>query len=262
MDLGLSGRNALVLGASRGLGYAIAEALAREGCNVLVAARTADDLAKAAARLGEAGRGRVAQCACDLSGRNAAAELHAALERELGGADILVNNGGGPPPGPITDVTRETWDAQFQAMVASLFELTGRVLPGMRQRGWGRILTVVSSGVVQPIDNLGISNALRSSIVGWSKTLANEVGPDGVTVNCIAPGRIATDRTAGLDRKAAERQGLEVAEVERRSRAMIPLRRYGDPGEFGATAAFLASQAGAYITGSVIRVDGGLVKSV
>jgi 3-oxoacyl-[acyl-carrier protein] reductase len=132
----------------------------------------------------------------------------------------------------------------------------------MRRRGFGRILVVVSSGVLQPLENLGISNALRLSLVGWAKTLSAEVAGDGVTVNCIAPGRIATDRVAELDRGRATREGIDVAEVERQSRATIPLGRYGDPGEFAVVAAFLASPRAGYMTGGVVRVDGGLIRSV
>ncbi len=262
MDLGLQGRNAIVLGASRGLGRAIALALVREGANVLVCARHQESLEKTAHTLHETGPGRVAVHAADLAEPSAATAIHAAAAEQLGPVDVLVNNSGGPPPGPIADAARATWQAQFQAMVLPVFELTALCLPDMRSRGWGRVLTVVSSGVEQPIPNLGLSNGLRSSIVGWSKTLANEVGGDGITVNCLAPGRVATDRTRQIDQANAERQGLPLETVQRQSQAQIPLGRYGAPEEFGDTAAFLVSERGGYITGSVIRVDGGLVKSV
>lgn len=262
MDLGLHQRTAIVLGASRGLGRAIAAAIAAEDANVLLCSRSAETLADVATELDGLGAGRIAFHATDLADRDAPATIHAAAEDQLGPVDILVNNGGGPPPGPVAGAERATWEEQFQAMVAPFFELGNLVVPGMRRRGWGRILSVVSSGVVQPIPNLGLSNALRASVVGWSKTLANEVAGDGVTVNCLAPGRIATDRTVSLDAKAAERQGISIEEVERNSRALIPAGRYGDPREFGDTAAFLVSERGSYVTGSVIRVDGGLIKSI
>ena len=262
MDLGLHRRTAIVLGASRGLGRAIAASLAAEGANILLCSRSADTLASVAAELDSLGSGRIAFHAADLATPGAATAIHAAAEEQIGPVDILVNNGGGPPPGPVAGAERATWEEQFQAMVTPFFELGNLVVPGMRDRGWGRILSVVSSGVIQPIPNLGLSNALRASVVGWSKTLANEVAGDGVTVNCLAPGRIATDRTARLDAKTAERQGISVEEVERNSRTLIPAGRYGDPREFGDTAAFLVSERGSYITGSVIRVDGGLIKSI
>ncbi len=262
MDLGLRQRTAIVLGASRGLGRAIAASLAAEDANVLLCSRSVETLADTAAELDGLGSGRIAFHAVDLAHPGAATGIHAAAEKQLGPVDILINNGGGPPPGPVVGAERSTWEEQFQAMVAPFFELGNLVVPGMRSRGWGRVLSVVSSGVIQPIPNLGLSNALRASVVGWSKTLANEVAGDGVTVNCLAPGRIATDRTASLDAIVAERQGISIEEVERNAKALIPAGRYGDPREFGDAAAFLVSERGSYITGSVIRVDGGLIKAI
>ncbi len=262
MDLELSARNAVVLGGSRGLGRAIATTLAAEGANVLICSRSADALEATAAELNQLGSGQVSWYAADLADPQAPASIHAEACRVLGHVDILINNGGGPPPGPITAVERATWEAQYQAMVVPLLELTGLCLPAMRERQWGRILTVVSSGVLQPIPNLGISNTLRSSIIGWSKTLASEVAADGITVNCLAPGRIATDRVASLDQGAAERQGITAEEAKAQACATIPMGRYGDPREFGDIAGFLASPRGSYITGSVIRVDGGLVLGI
>jgi 3-oxoacyl-[acyl-carrier protein] reductase len=147
-------------------------------------------------------------------------------------------------------------------MFLSAVRLTRLALPGMRKRRFGRIIAVVSSGVVQPIPNLGISNAIRLALVGWAKTLANEVASDGITVNCLAPGRIATDRVAELDRGRAKREGIDIEEVERQSRATIPAGRYGDAAEFAALAAFIASARSSYMTGSVIRVDGGMIRSL
>lgn len=262
MDLQLAGRNAVVLGGSRGLGRAIASALAAENANVLICSRSADALEQTASELDKLGSGSINWHVADLADPGAPATIHAAAIEALGSVDILVNNGGGPPPGLITAVDRQTWEAQYQSMVTPLFELSGLCLPMMRENQWGRILTVVSTGVQQPIPNLGISNTLRSSIIGWSKTLANEVASEGVTVNCLAPGRIATDRVASLDRNAAERQGITPEEAKAQACSLIPMGRYGDPQEFGDTAAFLLSPRGSYITGSVIRVDGGLVLGV
>ncbi len=262
MDLKLTGRNAVVLGGSRGLGRAIATTLAAEGANVLICSRSAEALEQTAAELNALGAGQVSWHTADLADPAAPGSIHAAAVDALGGVDILVNNGGGPPPGSITDVDRSVWEAQYQSMVSPLFELTGLCLPKMREQKWGRILTVISTGVQQPIPNLGISNTLRSSIVGWSKTLANELASEGITVNCLAPGRIATDRVASLDANAAERQGITPEQAKAQACGLIPMGRYGDPQEFGDTAGFLLSPRGSYITGSVIRVDGGLVLGV
>lgn len=257
MDLLIEQRRALVAGASRGLGAAIASALAAEGATVIAVARSLERLKELAASCPR-GRGSIVARACDLSDASAIQTLAEVLAQ----VDILVLNSGGPPPGPIVDTSDASWRAQFEAMFLSAVRLTRLALPGMRARGFGRIIAVVSSGVLQPIPNLGISNAVRLALVGWAKTLASEVAGDGVTVNCIAPGRIATDRVAELDRGRAVREGIDIAEVERQSRATIPAARYGDPAEFAAVATFIASARSSYMTGSVIRVDGGLIRSL
>jgi 3-oxoacyl-[acyl-carrier protein] reductase len=254
MELNLKGRRAAVTGASRGLGRAIALALAAEGAQVMAIARHPDRLAKLVA----CGSGHIESQVCDLS----RADELAVLAPRLAAVDILVLNSGGPPPGPVADVADEVWTNQFNAMFLSFVRLTRAALPGMRERGFGRILALVSSGVVQPLPNLGISNALRLAVVGWAKTLANEVARDGITVNCVAPGRIETDRVAELDRARAQREGLEVGEVERQSRLGIPLGRYGQPQELAALAAFLLSERAGYVTGSILRVDGGMIRSL
>ncbi len=257
MDLGLENRRALVTGASRGLGRAIASALAAEGAQVVAVARNLErlnDLVAASA----GGSGSIVARSCDLAD-GAALESLGKLLREV---DILVLNTGGPPPGPAAETSDAVWSKQFEAMFLSAIRLTRLALPGMRERGYGRILAVVSSGVIQPIPNLGISNALRAGLVGWAKTLAGEVAGEGITVNCIAPGRIATDRIAELDQGRAKRDGMDIAQVEKEARANIPIGRYGDAAEFAAVAAFLASSRASYMTGGVIRVDGGMIRSV
>jgi len=262
MDLGISGKRALVLASSRGIGLGIAEALAVDGANVLLCGRSEDRLEVAAASISARGAGEASHIAIDLSEPDSMEALHAAAQDKLGGVDILINNTGGPPPGPVTAPETGVWQKQFDAMVVGLVDITNRCLPGMRTAGWGRIVTVASSGVIQPIPNLGLSNALRSALVGWSKTLASEVAGDGITVNIVVPGRIHTERVDELDAAAAKRQDKSVAEIATASRATIPAGRYGRVDEFAAVAAFLASEPASYVTGSVVRCDGGAIRSV
>ncbi len=261
MDLGLSGKTALVLGASSGLGRAIALGLAGEGANVAVAARNEAALAALAGEI-EALGVRALPVRWDLADLTVIDANVAAVEASLGAVDILINNTGGPPPTTAAGQSPDLWTAQFQAMVASVIATTDRVLPGMIARRWGRIITSTSSGVIAPIANLAISNALRLSLVGWSKTLAREVARDGVTCNVVVPGRIATDRTRFLDEKRAEREGRSVDQVEASSLGAIPAGRYGDPREYADVVAFLASTRASYVTGSTVRVDGGQIASI
>jgi 3-oxoacyl-[acyl-carrier protein] reductase len=260
MDLGLQGRTALVLGAGGGLGRAIAAGLAREGAKVALADIDAAALeaSEAAMPTGAATLGLT----WDLSDRSQIGRQIDNVETALGPVDVLVNNTGGPPPSPASGQDPAAWSRHFDAMVLSVIAITDRVLPGMRQRRWGRIITSTSSGVVAPIPNLGMSNALRLALVGWSKTVAREVGREGVTANIVLPGRIATDRIAFLDAAKAKREGRSVEDVSAESVESIPLGRYGSPEEYANVVTFLASERAAYLTGSVIRVDGGLIASV
>lgn len=257
MDLGLEKRRALVAGASRGLGRAIALALADEGADVIAVARNLARLGDLAA-VSAARKGTITARACDLADASAID----GLSEELGQTEVLVLNSGGPPPGAAGEISDDVWSKQFEVMFLSAVRLTRLALPGMRKRGFGRIIAIVSSGVIQPIPNLGVSNAIRSAVVGWAKTLAGEVASQGITVNCLAPGRIATDRVAELDLGRAQREGIGVDEVERQSRSTIPAGRYGDASEFAAVATFLASSRSSYMTGDIIRVDGGMIRSV
>jgi 3-oxoacyl-[acyl-carrier protein] reductase len=261
MDLGIAGKTALVLGGGGGLGRAIAKALAREGAKVAVADIDPKAVEASLAALAEL-EAKAIGLTWDLADLSSIEGHVARIEAELGAVDILVNNTGGPPPTPAAGQDTALWSKQFQAMVLSVIAITDRVLPGMRARKWGRVVTSTSSGVVSPIPNLGVSNALRLSLVGWSKTLAREVGPDGVTANIVLPGRIATDRIAFLDQARAKREGVSVEQVAADSIATIPVGRYGKPEEYGDLVAFLASERAAYLTGSVIRVDGGMIASI
>lgn len=261
MDLGLNGKVALVFGGGGGLGGAIARSLAAEGAKVAVADIDGD----AAARTAEAIRkadGTAQSFAWDIGDLAAIPANLEAVRAALGAVDVLVNNTGGPPPTPAHGQDPDVWTKHFDSMVRSVIAVTDAVLPGMKARGWGRIVTSTSSGVVAPIPNLGISNALRLALVGWSKTLAREVGRDGITANIVLPGRVATGRIVYLDEQKAKREGRTPAEVSAESTAAIPVGRYGDPAEYGDAVAFLASTRASYITGSIVRVDGGLIASI
>ncbi|MBB4062840.1 SDR family oxidoreductase [Gellertiella hungarica] len=260
MDLGLRNKTALVTGASRGLGAAIARGLAEEGVTVYAAARNVEAIAAWASALPDT-FGKVHPLSLDLASIES---VNAVVEtlRAAGGVDILINNSGGPPPALASEARLEDWVRQFEAMAASIFHLTGKLLPMMRERRWGRIISIASSGVEQPIPRLALSNGIRSALVGWSKTLAQEVAGDGVTVNVLLPGRIHTQRVEELDAAAADRAGRSVADVAAESAARIPAGRYGRPEEFAAVAVFLSSACSSYVTGSKIRVDGGLIGSV
>lgn len=261
MNLGIEGKTALVGAAGGGLGGAIALALAREGARVVSSDIDAEAASTTADRITESG-GEAIAISLDLGDPASFAGALSSIGERFGDVDILVNVTGGPPPTPAAGNDPETWIAHFHSMVVGVIHLTDLVLPAMRERGWGRIVTSTSSGVVTPIPNLGISNALRLSLVGWSKTLAGEVGADGVTVNLVVPGRIATRRIEALDAARAERDGVSVAEVVQRSTSSIPLKRYGRPEEYASAVAFLASDAASYLTGAMLRVDGGLIPSI
>jgi 3-oxoacyl-[acyl-carrier protein] reductase len=261
MDLGLRNRTALVLGGGGGLGRAIAVALAREGANIALADVDEDALQQSAQSVETVGA-RAMTLRWDLSDLTTIEQHVAAIEARFGGVDILVNNTGGPPPTTASGQPADVWQKYFGSMVLSVIAIADRVLPGMRERKWGRVITSTSSGVVAPIPNLGMSNALRLSLVGWSKTLAREVARDGVTANVVVPGRVATDRIRFLDESKALREGRTVEAVSAESTSSIPVGRYGEPQEYADVVTFLASERASYVTGCVVRVDGGLIGSI
>jgi 3-oxoacyl-[acyl-carrier protein] reductase len=261
MDLGLTGKRALVLGGNRGIGFGIAKALADEGADVLIAARDAARLSAAATELLTTARGKIATAEIDLQKSTELAGFAERITKSFGPIDILVNNTGGPPYGGASNRPLKEWRDSFDEMVVSIIALTDALLPGMRARRFGRIVTVISSGVMQPIPILAISNSLRAAVVGWSKTLSSEVAADGVTVNILVPGRIDTERVRLTDAAIAEKEGLPIEKVQARSYAAIPMGRYGLPEDMGAAAAFICSTKAGYMTGAMLRIDGGIVRS-
>lgn len=262
MDYGLDGKRALVLGSSRGLGLGIATALAGEGANVLLCGRTLERLTTAVEAINAKGQGNADYTINDLNDTDSAQNLYDAAIQKLGGVDILVTNSGGPPPGRVRKTASEDWRNHFDSMVLRQIEITELCLPGMRTAGWGRVISIGSSGVEQPIPMLGMSTALRSSLVGWSKSLSTEVAADGITVNMLIPGRIQTERLDEFDASASQRQDISLKHIIAASQATIPAGRYGTVEEFAAVAAFLASTGASYVTGSIVRCDGGFIRSV
>ena len=246
MDLGLTGRTAIVCGASAGIGLGIAESLAGEGANVVMFARRRDVLEREAARLGG-----LAVIGDVTSGEDVERLVGTTVET-FGGVDIVVNNSGGPPRATASELTPEQVEAATKLLLVSVVRLTGLCLPYLEQSTCGRIVNVTSSTVREPIDNLVLSNALRPGVIGWAKSLARELGPKGITVNSIAPGRIDTERIREVYPDGPTEADLQT----------IPLRRLGTTREIGDVAAFLSSERAAYISGAVIFVDGGLTRSL
>ncbi|TAK01330.1 MAG: SDR family oxidoreductase [Chloroflexota bacterium] len=259
MDLGIRGRRALVGGASSGLGRAVAERLAAEGCDLAISARRAALLEDLAAELVARHGVRAIALPADLADPAAPAALAAAAVEALGGIDILVLNAGGPPPSDPTRTDAAGWAAAFQLLATSPIELASALLPGMRKRGWGRVVSIGSYAIRQPIEELVYSNAGRSALVAWLKTVSRVVAPDGVTVNGAFPGRHATPRIEQLDRATAERTGRTLEEVRAGHLASIPAGRYGQPDEFAGYVAWLCSEPAAYQTGTFTSIDGGIV---
>jgi 3-oxoacyl-[acyl-carrier protein] reductase len=261
MDLRLRGRRAVVGGATSGLGRASAEALAAEGCELLLWSRRADALAAVAEAIRASHGVRVDHVTADATDPSAAATV-ADAAMAFGHVDILVSNAGGPPTVDPTATDDDGWRRAFQLLSMTPIDLATRLLPGMRERGWGRIVAILSSGVRQPIPELVYSNAGRAALAAWLKTTARAVAADGVTVNGVMPGRIATPRIHELDSGRAEREETTEDEIRAAHLATIPAGRYGEPAELGVLVAFLASDRASYVTGQLVAVDGGLISGM
>jgi 3-oxoacyl-[acyl-carrier protein] reductase len=261
MDLGLKGKVAMVAGASRGLGFAVAKALAADGASVSIASRDEAAICDAAKRL-TGSAGDVFAMAADVRAAEDIARWTAATERRFGGLDLLFTNSGGPPAGPAIAFDDAAWQDAADLLLFSVLRMVRAAVPSMKKRGGGSILVSTSSSVKEPIPNLGLSTVMRASVSALAKTLALELATEKIRVNQIIPGRLDTDRLRQLDEGNAKKAGIATDEQRKRSVASIPAGRYGDPDEFGRAAAFLLSDAASYITGATLQVDGGLIRSV
>jgi 3-oxoacyl-[acyl-carrier protein] reductase len=261
MDLGLKGKVAMVSGASRGLGYAVAEALAREGATISISSSNQASIDGAAARLASSGA-PVMATAVDV--RNAA-QIESWAEQTIdrfGGVDLLFANAGGPPAGSTLSFDDAAWQNSIDLLLFSTLRMIRAVVPSMRQRGGGSILVTTSSSVKEPIPNLALSTVIRAGVSALAKTLSIELAADKIRVNQILPGRIDTDRVRHLDQINAGKQGITVEQSKAKAIGTIPMGRYGEPPEYGRVAAFLLSDAASYMTGATVQVDGGAIKSV
>ena len=256
MDLGIAGKAAAVAAASKGLGLACAEALAREGVDVAICARGADALERTEKELASLGV-RTHGVVCDLTEPGASEAFVEQAALAFGRLDILVANNGGPPPGPSTEMTDDEWRAALEANLLVTVRLARAALPHMRTDGWGRIVGITSQAAKQPMTGLALSNAARAGVHGFLKTLASEVAKDGITVNGVMPGPFATDRMRSLAEQRAEREGIDPDRALLGLGAGVPMQRIGDPTEFGALVAFLCSRQAGFISGSSIAIDGG-----
>lgn len=262
MDLGLRGKVALVAASSMGLGRAVAEELAREGANLVMCARGEERLVATAQAIRSETGVRVETVAADLSDMNAVQRVADTAMRAFGRVDVLVTNAGGPPAGPFESHSHETWQAAVRQNLDSVVELVRAVLPGMKERRWGRIINVTSIAVKQPVDGLILSNSVRAAVTGFARTLANEVATFGITVNNVMPGYTRTQRVEDLAAKnAAMRDSSPAAELALFER-QIPMGRLGEPAEFAAMVAFLASERASYTTGASVPVDGGWIRAL
>jgi 3-oxoacyl-[acyl-carrier protein] reductase len=261
MDLNLTGKTALVVASSQGLGFAIAERLVKEGANVMISGREEEKLKQKARQLESIGRGKAAYQKTDITNPEGIKQLVKITAETFHGIDILVNNAGGPPAGSFEELSDDEWQMSFELNLLSYVRMIRAALPYLKVQG-GKILNIASTSIKEPIPGLILSNTFRTGIVGLSKTLASELAPYNILINTIAPGRIATDRVKHLDQMNADKQGFDLETIESQMKAGIPLKRYGKPEEFANVAAFLLSDANSYMTGSSFLVDGGMIKAI
>jgi len=262
MHLGLTNKVAMVAGASRGLGYAVAHMLAAEGAKVSISSRNANVVAAACQRIEQDTRGAVFGIAVDVQSADAVAGWHQATLDRFGGVDLLYTNSGGPPAGATLSFDDAAWQRAFELLLLSAVRMIRLAVPSMAARGGGSILLPTSSAVKEPIVNLALSNIVRASVAALAKTLALELAGQSIRVNQLIPGRIDTDRVRELDEANSKRLGISVEEQHGRMAATIPMGRYGDPKEFASAAVFLLSDAASYITGASLQVDGGIIRGV
>jgi 3-oxoacyl-[acyl-carrier protein] reductase len=262
MDLGLRGRVALVAASSKGLGRAVAEELAAEGVSLALCARGAEPLRITAEAIAKQHGVPVLPVAADVGKPGEAERVAGEAIARFGRVDILLTNSGGPPPGPFESLTRQAWDDATALVLGSVVGFCRAVLPGMKERRWGRILNVTSIAAKQPVDNLMLSNSIRAAVIGFARTLATEVAPFGVTVNNLLPGFTRTERMVELSEVTAAREGVTPDQALAKFTAAVPMGRMGEPREFAALAAFLASERASYITGQSMAVDGGWIRSL
>jgi len=261
MDLGLRGRHALVTASSRGIGRAVATSLAREGASVAVCARQAEDVERVADEIGAETGSTVAGFVCDLSDATSIDRLvHDVIER-FGTIDVLVNNAGGPPPGPFERITDADWARAFELTLMSAVRTTQAVVPGMRARRYGRIVNISSYSVRQPIPDILLSNSLRLAALGWAKTLATPLAADNVLINTVGPGWTRTERVTQMLVSRATAQAKTASDIEATLAAAIPLGRFAQPEEIADVVTFLCSDRASYLTGTMIPVDGGVVQA-